>query len=443
MMREANFAWLLLFFAASFAQAQREPVSTQPEAPQPLSLDEAVRVALKKHPALKQAEAAVAKAEAEVKQARANYFPQLTFSGIGKVGLSGATGALGLPGFPGSPFYRNLAYSANWYQTIFDFGRSRHLVASREALAENARFEKQAERNRVVLAVRRAYFSVLEARRLERLAEEIVKERKLTLARIQAYAEAQMQSKLDVKMAEANLHEAQGGLAQARHARHTALASLRAAMGVEEDTTYDLMEPPLEVQPLTPLGGYFQAALQDRPELRGLEAKLRALSERLGIAHDERLPEIRSFAAGGQGRFNGTPVKENQRHGLGALGVIFPIFTGGRLEAQERYARAELEESQASRLLMRVQVKLEVTQAYETLGAGLERMEAATEQERAAREAFRLAQARFQAQMVSFLELTAAELGLVRAETSNAQSRYDYERAKADLEFALGKPAIR
>src|SRR6266581_5047640 len=81
--------------------AQENPTKSRPATdPQPLSLEEAVQVALKQQPVLEEAEAAVAAAEAQVREARAAYFPQLSFSGIGKIGLSGATSALGLPGFP-------------------------------------------------------------------------------------------------------------------------------------------------------------------------------------------------------------------------------------------------------------------------------------------------------------------------------------------------------
>jgi hypothetical protein len=97
--------------------AQENAKSRPATDPQPLSLDEAVRIALKQQPVLEEAEAAVTAADAEVREARAVYFPQLSFSGIGKIGLSGATSALGLPGFPASPFWRNAAYSVNWYQS--------------------------------------------------------------------------------------------------------------------------------------------------------------------------------------------------------------------------------------------------------------------------------------------------------------------------------------
>lgn len=410
-----------------------------PGRPEKLSLDEAVRQALENHPALREAEAAIEAAEAQVKQVRANYFPQLSFSGIGKIGLSGATGALALAGFPGSPFFRNVAYSANWYQTIFDFGRTRRRVASQESLAELARFSRQSEQDGIVRAVRRAYFSVLESRRLEELAAKTVEERRLTFIRVQAYFQAQLLAQLDVRLAEVNLAEAQGDLIRAQSAHRTAIAALRAAMGVESETPYELQEPTGPIGPPAALEELLEAGRMNRPDLKAAETKIAALSEALGAAESERRPEIRGFAATGQGRFRGTPVKENQRHGLGALGIFFPFFTGGRIEGERDEARAELKGAVAARDLLRQHIRLEVTSAHSEIVGAQEGIRAAAVRERAAAEALRLAQARFQARLASFLELTTAEVALTRAETNHARARYDYQAARADLEFATGR----
>ncbi len=419
--------------------AQSSSPSSKPAGAQPLSLEDAVRMALQEHPALREAEDAVAAAEAEVKQARASYFPQLSFSGIGKVGLSGATSALGLPGFPASPFWRNAAYSANWYQNIFDFGRTKHLVASQRALAESARFKSKEERERVVLAVKRAYFSVLEAQGLQSLAEQTVGERKLTLTRVRASFEQGLQSQMDVTLAEASVAEAEGGLAEARAAVGKGFAALRLAMGVDGAPEYDLQTPAMEILPLPPLEDLVQEGVKNRPDAQALEWKVRAFSEEAGLAHAERLPKINGFGAGGQGRFNRTTVKEEQRHGVGAMGLFIPIFTGGRLEAAQQEAKAELDGALASRVRLSQQIREEVTEAYYELGGFLDRMHAADEQRKAAREASRLAQARYQAQLASLLDVLTAEVAKTTAETAFARTQYDYQRARAELEFAIGQ----
>ncbi len=426
--------WLFVALVVQHADGQTDA----PSRPEKLSLDQAVKLAMENHPALRETEAAVEAAEAELKQVRANYYPQLSLTGIGKLGLSGATGVLGLAGFPGSPFFRNVAYSANWYQTIFDFGRTKQRMASQRSLEEMASLKGQAERERIVRAVRRAYFSVLEAQRLERLAEKTLEERRLTVTRVQAYFQAGLRSQLDARLAEANLAEARGDLIRAQSTQRTAAAALRAAMGVENETTYELEEPAGPIEPPTPLEELRETARLNRPDLKAAETKIAALSSAVGAAKSERRPEIRSFAAAGQGRFEGTPVKENQRHGVGALGFFFPFFTGGRLEGAQQEAEAELKGAVAARDLLRQQIRLEVTTAHNQVVETQESIRAAAEQERAAAEALRLAQARFQARLASFLELTTAEVALTRAETSRARTRYEYESARADLDFAIG-----
>lgn len=415
------------------------PNSPQPNTAQPLSLDEAVHVALQQHPALKEAEAAVDAAEADVREARAAYFPQLSFSGIGKVGLSGATGALGLPGFPASPFFRNTAYSVNWYQSVFDFGRIKHLVAMDRALARNAIFRKSSEEHRIVLDVKRAYFAVLEAQRLEQVGQDTVNERSLTVERAKAYYQAELASKLDLSLAEASLAEAQGTLIHSQNAVFTSLAALRAAMGVDGAQTYVLQAPPFESVSLPPLEPMVQEGMRNRPDEQALGAKINALEENFGFARSQSLPEIRGFGAGGQGRFNGTTVKEDQRHGVGALGVIFPIFTGGRLKAQRDKARAELAGAMAARDTLHQQIRLEVTEAYYQIADLAERIKAADQQQKAAQEALNLAQARYQVQLGSFLDVLTAQTAAANAEANYARTQFDYERAKAQLDFATGK----
>ncbi len=371
----------LAFIAVMALPGRNAQAQVQPAQARPLSLDDAIQIALKGHPAVREAEDAVTAAEAEVKQARANYFPQLSFSGIAKVGLSGATGALGLPGFPASPFYRNLAYSANWYQNIFDFGRTKHLVASQRALAESARFKSKAEQERIVLAVKRSYFAVLEAQQLQCFAEATMRERSLRLNLVQASFQQGLQSQMELSQADASSAEAEASLAAARSAVGKGLAALRVAMGVDGVLEYELQAPQIEVvKNLPPLEDLVQMGIKNRPDAQAMEWKVRAFAEQADLAHSERLPAINGFGAGGQGRFNGTTVKPDQQHGVGA-----------------------------------------------------------EQQRRAASEALLSAQARYKVQLASLLDVSTAEAGKTAAETSYARAQFDYQRACAALEFAIGK----
>jgi len=423
--------------AQAHATSADTPRSAQPE---PLSLDDAQRIALRQHPALKEAQAAVDAAEAEIRIARSAYFPQLSVSGIVKAGLAGATSALGLPGFPASPFYRNVAYSLNWYQSIFDFGRIRHHVAMQRALYQSAQLRRESERERIVLEVKRVYFSVLEAERLEQLGVETVTERSLAVERARARWEAELGSALDLSLAEASLAEAQGALTHSRNAVQLSLAALRAAMGVADERTYELLAPPFETLSLTPLEELVREGIERRPDTRALQLKVSALRESLDLARSESLPDIRGFAAAGEARFGGTTVPENQRHGVAGVGVIAPLFTGGRLKAERDEALAELQGGLAAQDQLRQQIHLEVTQAYYQLSDLTDRLPAAYREQRAAEKALALAKARLAEHLGSFLDELTARVAATRAASEHARMQFDYERARAQLEFATGAP---
>src|SRR5260370_17916827 len=198
------------------------------------------------------------------------------------------------------------------------------------------------EKQRIVLDVKRAYYSVLEAQRLEQVGEETVKERSLTVEKANAYYQEEVGSKLDVNLAEASLAEAQGASIHSQNAVHTSFAALRAAMGVDGSQTYLLQAPPFENISLQPLEDLVQEGMKNRPDEQALESKITSLQENLGLARSQSLPDITGFGAGGQGRFNGTTVKEDHQHGFGALGLIFPIFTGASLKAPRASAPVKL-----------------------------------------------------------------------------------------------------
>ncbi len=160
------------------------PVFASP--PVHLTLQQAIENALRENPSVIAARHAVEEAEARVRQARAGYYPQLGFNGIAKMGLSGATNALGLVGLPASPLYRNLADSLNASQTVFDFGRTKHRLASERKLRDAAEADVATAEADVRLKVEQAWYGLLRAQRLREVTAEIVRSREATVRQAQA-----------------------------------------------------------------------------------------------------------------------------------------------------------------------------------------------------------------------------------------------------------------
>ena len=121
------------------------------------------------------------------------------------------------------------------------------------------------------------------------------------------------------------------------------------------------------------------------------------------------------------------------------MGLFVPIFTGGRLEAARQEAKAELDGALATREQLKQEIRQEVTDSFYQVTELVDQMQAADQRRKSADEALRLGQARYNAQLASYLDLLTAEVAKTEAETALARMQFDYQRARAELEFAIGQ----
>ncbi len=405
-----------------------------------LTLPQAIAMALEHQPSLQKAAAREQEAEAKVREVRAAYYPQLSISGIAKVGLSGATNALDLTGFPASPFYRNFAGSLNLSQAIFDFGRIHHALAAAKLRAQAAAVQKQAEDRRVALAVTQAYLLTIAATNLDQLAQVTEQAEQMKVRRMSAYYQAKLASRHDVVEADADLAMARGNRVHTTEAVHAAYVALNTAMGTEGNSVEpDLVMPATAQSDIPPLPSEIATALRARPEMKVSSLSVQALREELALARAQSRPTINGFGAGGGGRFNDSTVKPDQQHGVGAVGIEMPVYTGGRLKAERVEALAKINEAQADNDLLRQQIELEVSRSYYGLADIQAQVRALTEERSAAEQAVHLAQARYAAHLISAYDLMLAQVHLSRAGEQATQASIDYRAMLANLEFATGE----
>jgi outer membrane protein len=101
-------------------------------------------------------------------------------------------------------------------QLISDSGRTPNLVATSRLQAKAAEHTTQATRYDVLLDVNRAYFGVLRAQALVKVARETVAARQLLVDQVTALFQNKLRSELDVSFADVNLSQAQLLLLQAQ-----------------------------------------------------------------------------------------------------------------------------------------------------------------------------------------------------------------------------------
>jgi len=432
---------VFLFLLSVVLKAQTptiiSPSSVQQTTPPPnLSLDEAIRTALAQHPGLTRAREAIRAADARVAQAKAGYFPQISFSAAAKQGLSGASGALGLRGLVTSPVYQDIGFSGALVQNIFDFGRTKHLYKASQWAAQALRPALEAEQDTITFSVQQAYYSALQEQRLVKVGEQTLAERQLAARQADAFYKAELKSKVDLSLAEANVSEANLTLVKARERSRTAFAQLNHAMGVVGEQSYSLEEPRITAEPLPALDPLIAESQTRHHDLLAIDAQIHASEEILALSKSNKWPKLTGLFSAGLLRF---PELSPGRLLLGAFGIDLPIFTGGRIKNEIAEAQANLTRIHAAREEMAQDIRFEVKSAYNELVSSIESIRTSEQLVAQAREALRLAQARYRFQLGSFVELTSAEAAASNAEAQYAQALYKYKLAEAKLNYVAGR----
>lgn len=433
-MRDRRVLFLCVFIAF-FQWPAAARCQAVPESPAKLTLDHAVEIALIKSPELRAAQERVDRARAGVRMRKSGYYPQLSFSGIGKLGLSGSTNGLGLLGLPASPFFRNLSDAANVNQNIFDFGQTGHSVKVANAEVTAAQSNLDEVRIRTAERATVTFLRVLSLQRTIQVEEQDLKERQEVERKAQEFFEAGLSSKLDLDLAKVGTSSAELALAQAHADENASWTALFTALGQPEGGNYQLVEPQIELEVPGTLDSEIKQALANRPDLIEMKAQVEAQEERVKYAQSLRRPSLRAVFTGGYARFTELTAA---RLLAGGLGLFAPVYTGGNLEAQVEAEQNGLEALRSEYSFQLLQIRTEVSQAHASVVKTLSSAKANQKIASFAEEALRLARTRFDAQLISMVELLTAETAAESARAAYAQALYDYKIAQAQLNSAVG-----
>jgi outer membrane protein len=410
-----------------------------PAEPSQLTLQEAIRTALEKHPALQSSEFAVQGAEARFNQAKASYYPQVGGAAIQSNGAIRSNAFLRPSGSLISPNQSDMTIGVAASQTVYDFGQTESRVDAQRS--DKTRVEKDAvtRRAEVVLGVERAYFSVLKRKRLVEIAEQTVRERDVLKRQVEVLYRNQLKSKLDFGLVNVQSTDAEFLVIRARNDLESAFAELNNAMGVEGSAAYALEDIPATVEPPRPLGTLEAEALDRRPELLALKERMRTADHRIKAAGNLNFPTLQVVGSAGDTEHisNRPNLQEGGWWGVGAA-VSVPLFTGFLIQNQVAEATAQQREAQAVYQAVAQNVRLQVKDSFLDLVTLIQQIKVAEQQVLIAREALSLASQRYKLGLSSIVEVTQSEVAITAAETRLAETQYNTKIAEARLRYAVG-----
>jgi outer membrane protein len=122
------------------------------------------------------------------------------------------------------------------------------------------------------------------------------------------------------------------------------------------------------------------------------------------------------------------------------LTITLPVWTNLQRLLEVSQAKAQQQDLQESVRARALQIQTDVNQAYLTLAAAYRTIAIQDTNRTAGREALQLATERYRVGSGTFVDLLQAQVQALRAETDYVSAVYDYHKAVAALEAAVGRP---
>ncbi len=387
------------------------------------------------------AQESVRRAENQVAQAKAQFFPDLTANlqdrnqtvNLRTFGFNFSVPGFTFPNVVGPFSVADLRASAQ--QPVLNFQTIRRYKATKTSL-EATRADMDVTKTQVADQVSRAYLAGLRANAALASAQANLDLSQALVQQAESLKDAGTGTGIEVTRAQVQLANDRQRLTVAENERRRAMLQLLRAMGLDlampVELTDTLRYEPVDTAALEELLATARAA---RPEIKAQQQHEE--TARLGVSavEAERLPSLQAFGDyGGIGQ----PQIGLARTRTVGISLSIPLFDGGRRKARVEDSLSQYRTEQIRSRDLQDQVELEVRLAIDSLRSAELQVQAAEEGLTLAQSEVEQAQRRYQAGVAVPLEVTDAQARLARARDNRIIALYNYNVAQLDLASAQG-----
>jgi outer membrane protein len=226
-------------------------------------------------------------------------------------------------------------------------------------------------------------------------------------------------------------------LIQSRAELQTSLDGLAKLLAIDPYRKLEIADAPSFFEtPAVQLGETIEKAYMTRPELKALHSEEERAELESRTAADQRLPKVQfSGFWAQQGLTPDSIIPVYQYQGS----IVFPLFTGGRIQADRAKAGIAIRQLQQQEVDLRNRIALEVKNAAVQVESARSEVTVAESGIQLAREEVTQARDRFQAGVTNNLEVITAQDELARANDNQIGALYRYNQARANLAYAMGQ----
>lgn len=397
-----------------------------------LTLEDAYRLALENHEDLGVARENIIQAKADLTKSIARILPNVTAEGSYTRYTEAKTTGTGFVTQPESATAAEIRLT----QPLYSGGREWAVQRQARLQIESETKGLEGTTESVMLETARAYYGVLKAQKDVEIKSAALKRAKERLDVADARFTVGEVTRSAVLRAQAELAGAEAELRRSLNNLDNSIVLLKRLTGLAEAFT------PVEPQPQPPVAlateRLIDRALEERSDYIRLVLQEKAASESIVIAKAGFKPSLKLEGVYSWRDQDPQTTFFQKESASGTLRLTYPIFEGFLRKAELTDARSEFRKAEFTRLGLKRDISVQVTEAANNVRAIESLIESFRRQVAFAEEDYSMVFEQFKFGVATTLDVIDADTTLVSAQTSLASATYDLEVAKLNLKFVTG-----
>jgi outer membrane protein len=438
-------AWILWLVAACGVALAQDPA-------QPLTLDDAVRLALSRNPEVLVAQAQLDELKGKITEVRAGAFPQLELQGYGlRMRDPSILNSSSFDQMPAEFRDALVPRASNLFdaglvlkQPLYTAGKVRTAVQ----LAETSQKEKiatlEAVRQQVAFKVFQAFHDILLAKENLSVIQETLKQRQQHVDQARNRFRLGVATEVDVLRSEVNVANTRPELIRAENRVRMARSALNNLIVVALDFPTQISGR-LEYKAVpTPAPDELQLrAMESKAEVIAAKRQLDEARMTLSLANAEKKLSVDMEARFG---LAARDPKNLYKTDFSRWNLTFnfklPFLDGGRKVGLIAQSASRVRAAEQSLALLENSVKLAIKAALDDMQSAAQSIEAAQLSIVQAERVLTMMQANYQYGAATTLDVVDAQTAVTLARNAQINATYDFELAKARLRLASGTPIL-
>jgi len=401
-----------------------------------LTLDEAVQLATQNNPTYLRTYNLQRSADAQVRASIGQLLPTSGASFGANYQQGGSNVVQGTEIKGPDTYSTSYNFSVNYFLNLGTLAAPSAAKANRAATLANVDGARATLRGQVL----QAYLNAVQSRVLAAVQDTLMQAAQTQVELAQAKYQAGGATILDVRNAQVGVGLAKVGSLNAANGAKRDILRLSQVLGVTVPPDVQLSTDfPTDV-PALDLTALIDRAHRSNPTIVALRSTEHATARALSIAHLQYTPSLSLSSGYGKQALDHAsfPFAFSKRPYNVSMGLSLPVFNGFQREQNTALARVTHDNAYLDLKERELQLTNDITDAFDALATAKEAMDLQAANSATARQVLEFAEERYRIGAGSFLDLATARTQCSRAELSRVAAVFDFHRAFATLETAVG-----